>query len=284
MLQGLAKHAHQSRLNTNRFITTSVSPIMCGIFCTISRDGFISPDAATKKLLQNRGPDSIGQHQVVIEAGLREDVAEPPKVHATFLSTVLSLRGKAIVEQPLKDAATGSTLCWNGECWSIGAMVYMTGNDSEPVFAQLLRASSKATSPEAAVAETMQLLATFRGPFAFVFYDAQHKLVYYGRDCLGRRSLLQKTTSDDSLVLSSVCDNASGDSWTEVDADGIYIADLNAFAANRPSSLPTRVPRQLSSQMPEKDISLVGKRVPLCSKLIGVGVALSGLKSQCQEL
>ncbi|KAF1919908.1 asparagine synthase-domain-containing protein [Ampelomyces quisqualis] len=228
---------------------------MCGIFCTLSRHGFIGPLDSTTQLLQNRGPDSLGQHQVVVEAGSREDAEASPRIHATFLSTVLSLRGKAIVEQPLRDASTGSILCWNGECWSMGAMAYITGNDSEPVLAQLLRASSKATSPEAAVVATMNLLATCRGPHAFVFYDARHKLVYYGRDCLGRRSLLQKTTLH-GLVLSSVCDNASGDSWTEVDADGIYIVHLDAFASDGPSSLPRHVPRRLSSQADETKVSL----------------------------
>lgn len=256
---------------------------MCGIFCTISRDGFISPDDATKQLLQNRGPDSIGQHQAVIDAASGENTEAVQKIHATFLSTVLSLRGKAVVEQPLQDATTGSILCWNGECWSIGAMVFMKGNDSEPVFAQLLRASSKATSPAAAVITTINLLATFRGPHAFVFYDSHHKLVYYGRDCLGRRSLLQKTTLDGSLMLSSVCDNSSGDSWTEVEADGIYILDLNSLASDKPSSLPTHVPRRLSSQAEESNVSLVGKHVLIGALLIEIDIALPNPQSKYQE-
>jgi hypothetical protein len=38
--------------------------------------------------------------------------------------------------------------------------------------------------------------------------------------------LLQKATTDDQLIISSVCDNVSGDRWAEIDADGIYMVDL----------------------------------------------------------
>ncbi|KAI8942817.1 hypothetical protein NX059_000860 [Plenodomus lindquistii] len=190
---------------------------MCGIFCSLSPNGFIAPDDKTRQLLVNRGPDSTGQLEQKIET--RSSL----HVYATFLSTVLALRGNTIVQQPLADPATGSVLCWNGEAWKIaGHSVY--GNDSELVFKLLLEACALPAQDSAAA--VVAVLSSIRGPYALVFYDAAHKRVYYGRDCLGRRSLLKKVTTDGAVVLSSVCDNASGDAWTEVEADGMYYIDV----------------------------------------------------------
>jgi asparagine synthetase B (glutamine-hydrolysing) len=225
---------------------------MCGIFCSISRNCFISPDKATKQLLQNRGPDSSGQREIVVDAPPRENAKAPPALH---------------------HADTDSTFCWNGEAWSVGDEL-VTGNDSQLIFAKFLTASSN-NAPEDSIRAVITLLTTIRGPYAFVFYDAVHKLVYYGRDCLGRRSLLRKTTLDDTLVLSSVCDNASGDSWTEVEADGIYIVDLNVSLSNTLSSCIGHVPHRLSNQSQGKDLSFVGKSVALDSFLTRPDSAIS---------
>jgi asparagine synthetase B (glutamine-hydrolysing) len=246
---------------------------MCGIFCSISRSCFISPDKATKQLLQNRGPDSSGQREIVVDAPPRENAKASPALHINFLSTVLSLRGTSVVEQPLHHADTDSTFCWNGEAWSVGDEL-VTGNDSQLIFAKFLTASSN-NAPEDSIRAVITLLTTIRGPYAFVFYDAVHKLVYYGRDCLGRRSLLRKTTLDDTLVLSSVCDNTSGDSWTEVEADGIYIIDLNVSLSNTLSSCVGHVPHRLSNQPQGKDLSFVGKSVALDSFLTRPDSAIS---------
>jgi asparagine synthetase B (glutamine-hydrolysing) len=260
-------------------ITTSIATIMCGIFCSISRHDFIGPDAATTQLLRNRGPDSIGQHQVLIGADALQDAGGSCPLHATFLSTVLSLRGTSVVNQPLQDSHVASILCWNGEAWSVGQDL-VAGNDSQLIFAKLLAASSDADCIEASIRAIIALMSSIRGPYAFVFYDALHKLVYYGRDCLGRRSLLRKTTSDDTIILSSVCDNASGDSWTEVEADGIYIVDLNSTASTQLSSLIGHVPHRLSNEVRGKGLSFVGKFPSLDTLLMKSDVAFSSYEPQ----
>ncbi|KAF3003701.1 hypothetical protein E8E13_008960 [Curvularia kusanoi] len=193
---------------------------MCGIFFALSRHGHIVPDERTAALLRNRGPDHTGLHQPVIA---RED---DTALHATFLSTVLSLRGTEVTSQPLVDSSAGSVLCWNGEAWAIDGDA-VAGNDSKLVFDGLLKACAD-TSFDSKSAVIM-LLSQIRGPYAIVFFDATNNYIYYGRDCLGRRSLLQKSTTDGTLVLSSVCDNATGEAWAEVEADGIYFIDLNKF-------------------------------------------------------
>jgi hypothetical protein len=273
-----ALDAH-SRRDTNVLSPLSIPATMCGIFCSISRNDFISPDTTTKELLQNRGPDSTGQHEVVLHATEPERTGVSSSLHATFLSTVLSLRGKSMVEQPLHDIETASILCWNGEAWSIGD-ASITGNDSQHVFDKLLEASCDRDSVETAMKAVVDLLASIRGPYAFVYYDAPNKLMFYGRDCLGRRSLLLKSTLDDSLILSSVCDNASGESWTEVEADGIYIVDLNSCRSGGISSSMTRIPHHSLSpaeqqQQQQQQLSFVGKSLASCALLITLDYAIS---------
>lgn len=249
---------------------------MCGIFCSIARNGFVHPDASTKQLLHSRGPDSSGQHLVTI------DTKDASKVHATFHSTVLSLRGQSIVEQPLRDGSTQSVLCWNGEAWSIGDET-VTGNDSELVFARLIAASS-APSSELSPRAVIALLASIRGPYAFVFYDAPHKLLYYGRDCLGRRSLLRKFTPDGTIVLSSVCDNASGESWAEVEADGIYVLDLGHTPSDESLLSPQHIPH-LGAEAEDcsTQLSFVGKSPPHSVALTKPDLTIPGLESQHRQ-
>ena len=69
----------------------------------------------------------------------------------------------------------------------------------------------------------VSVLNNFSGPASFVFYDAQNQRIFYGRDSLGRRSLLQKRGSDGSLLISSVREFLDSDSWDEIEAGKIYM-------------------------------------------------------------
>ncbi|KAI2483190.1 hypothetical protein Ptr902_05507 [Pyrenophora tritici-repentis] len=222
---------------------------MCGIFFALSRAAHVTPDTSTRALLQNRGPDSTGQHQILIQS-------KGAPVYATFLSTVLALRGSQVIEQPLKDEATGSVLCWNGEAWSIAGDI-VKGNDSQLVFSKLQEACVDASA--SSVRNVVELLSSIRGPYALVFYDALNQRIYYGRDCLGRRSLLRKATTDGTVVLSSVCDNASGEAWDEIEADGIYFMDLKNVDTTLPSFPYTHIPHRRLDQDEGPGLSFVGK-------------------------
>lgn len=218
----------------------------------------MTPTASTELLLRHRGPDATGQHRVAIEldSACAVQEASPTRVHATFLSTVLALRGKEIVQQPLKDATTDSVLCWNGEAWSISGQA-INGNDSQLVFARLLEACAGQST--ASTCNVVELVSAVRGPYAFVFYDAPNKRVYYGRDCLGRRSLLRKDAADGTIVLSSVCDNVSGEAWAEVDADGIHVVDLLDVHTAYPLFSDKRIPHRRFDQDQDSEVSFVGK-------------------------
>lgn len=81
----------------------------------------------------------------------------------------------------------------------------------------------------------MHILDFFRaieGPFAFVYWHEAGRKVFFGRDRLGRRSLMMKRDErTGEVVLSSVAEGLNGgdtnaNGWKEVEADGIYVLDL----------------------------------------------------------
>ncbi|RCI15479.1 hypothetical protein L249_3539 [Ophiocordyceps polyrhachis-furcata BCC 54312] len=201
---------------------------MCGIYVSISfpPSSFSSDhhEPQTPGLLarlRNRGPDHVGHVRERLEFKGRS-------LSLSLTSTVLALRGDGITRQPLIDADTGSVLCWNGEAWSIASHP-VQGNDAEAVLAACHAQS------------VVDALRAVEGPFAFVYLDRPAARLYYGRDRLGRRSLLMKP--GDPWSLASIADvPAAG--WTEVEADGFYFLSLDA-----PSLTPVRIPWTLDSAL-----------------------------------
>ena len=194
---------------------------MCGIHATITatKDSGLSPEL--RQSLVNRGPDHFGQAQRELPC-----VNPDRRLRLYFTSTVLALRGDHVAKQPLEDdALTGSVLCWNGEAWRIDGRP-VDGNDGEAIFSMLQ--SSSSTSHKDREAHVLDVLRRIEGPFAFVYYDAATRHVYYGRDRLGRRSLLIKLSdSTNSITLSSVA-SVPTTGWEEVSSDGIWSIDLNS--------------------------------------------------------
>ncbi|RPB06196.1 hypothetical protein L873DRAFT_1727291 [Choiromyces venosus 120613-1] len=181
---------------------------MCGILFSITPS--TSPPRSTSTflpgLISRRGPDSINTHSTTFE-----------NYTLTFASSVLSLRGK-LTPQPLVDAATGSVLCWNGEAWRINATLVSRGvNDGGEVLKLLLSAET----PEKG-------FGVIAGPWACVFFDVVRGRVWFGRDCLGRRSLLVLRKGDwkDGVTISSVGDGQEG--WKEVEAEGLKYFDFQS--------------------------------------------------------
>ncbi|KAK1476679.1 asparagine synthase [Colletotrichum cuscutae] len=197
---------------------------MCGIHVVVSRDGFQSLPRDVETCLCNRGPDHLGE--------VRCQTPGDSSVFLTLTSTVLALRGDHVTQQPFRDASSGSALCWNGEAWKI-AGESVQGNDGEAIFALLTAVSSRDTEEDA----VLNVLRRIEGPFAFVYFDATSSRLFYGRDRLGRRSLL--LNGEGGIRLSSIAESTSS-SWAEVEADGIYVVDLAAWDGD---SLKSSSPR-----------------------------------------
>lgn len=189
---------------------------MCGILFSYSGDTDHQPSRNDLELLRDRGPDHAGQVVVKHTSG-----------SFSFVSSVLSLRGKSLVTQPLQDSFSGSVLCWNGEAWKFDDKL-IEENDARVVFEVLLKTvgsddsfpvSDRQRDVDEAVA---QVFSRISGPYAFIFYDATNRSVYYGRDFLGRRSLLRSGEAG-SITITSVCSGSSARGWAEVEANGIYV-------------------------------------------------------------
>ena len=206
---------------------------MCGIHFALCSSGPVRPDKAMVKLLQSRGPDSFQQQEAIASArGDDHSSGKARPFHLRFSSSVLSLRGDHTAVQPFLDVETGSILCWNGEAWRIGNRE-VSGNDGELLFHLLVHeapcTSPDQLSPDEVKVRTQHIITTLdsiRGPYGFVYYDAKIGKVFFGRDCLGRRSLMSTTDPNGILSISSVCTGPDRHVCDEVKANGIYVMDL----------------------------------------------------------
>lgn len=211
---------------------------MCGIFFSYSLHEAATPCPITYEYLQRRGPDSSNTICREFRRHGLQVIPDAPelKVSMIFSASVLSLRGDSIVEQPLEDPRTSSILCWNGEAWKINDTI-CEGNDAKLVFDLLLEATratkkedrSNTSSDEDTAQLVMKAFEKVSGPSAFVFYDGVNQNVFYGRDRLGRRSLLHRAESNGRLLISSVCHPLESNTWTEVQAGCVCVLDLERY-------------------------------------------------------
>lgn len=208
---------------------------MCGIFFSCTNQKAVGPSDCHYADLRRRGPDSFKtiQRQILVKQLDLGHKTSSCVYNLNFTATVLSLRGDLIVGQPIEDAQSGSILCWNGEAWNVNGTA-VVGNDAMVIMNLLLEAvgsqSSSSIKDEALEGVTSQavldVISSISGPFAFLFFDAQSQTIFYGRDSLGRRSLLQNIATDGNLLLSSISQSSAMDGWTEVEACCIYRVDL----------------------------------------------------------
>ncbi|KAF9505630.1 hypothetical protein BS47DRAFT_515804 [Hydnum rufescens UP504] len=122
------------------------------------------------------GPDSQRLISRVVSSSSTSDI------QLSLFSSVLHLRGDHIVVQPHINSK-GDILCWNGEVFR-GLLIEPDENDGSRLFS-LLSGSTSVDVPH--------IMSRLEGPYAFVFYQHSSKTLFYGRDPLGRRSLLMRT-------------------------------------------------------------------------------------------
>ncbi|KAL4920257.1 asparagine synthase-domain-containing protein [Aspergillus aurantiobrunneus] len=208
---------------------------MCGIFFSLTAaENPVLLDKDLRYLLTKRGPDE-GSYSI----GVRGASLNPynhkgsGRIWLSFASTVLSMRGDGIVRQPLTDSGrTGSIFAWNGDAWKIDGQPIPERNDTDIVFNHLLQATTEDYLSENynavpnSTQRTAEAISKITGPFAFVFYDAVNFKLYFGRDCLGRRSLLWGLDQAGNFTICSLCGGSSPTTFQEVEADGIYTIEF----------------------------------------------------------
>ncbi|TBU35062.1 asparagine synthase-domain-containing protein [Dichomitus squalens] len=231
---------------------------MCGILFFISRsDPRNNPhNSRFNRLLSklqaatsSRGPDA----QDVIYTDVQE-------LTLTFCASELRLRGDAFIKQPHTDD-TGNILCWNGEVFE-GLDVGPDENDGAKLFSSLTNAKDSE--------EVTRIFGNIEGPYAFLFYQKASRKLFFGRDPLGRRSLLIHYPSELSpyFLLASVSAGLdAGYALEEVSTEHICSLDLSSLVKRdslfQSHSCITLVPRTVDgTQLPFARPSAIERSIP----------------------
>ncbi|CAM6085014.1 unnamed protein product [Calypogeia fissa] len=156
--------------------------------------------------LKRRGPDHLGGAILHVD---------PRKQH-------VKLRGEHPVKQPLEDSA-GNLLVYNGEIFD-GLEVKGNENDGEVLMSALCgccgckcHSSRLVSQCECTDSESHQsvpqVLSKLRGPWALMYWQAVSQTLWFGRDAIGRRSLLihLPSANDPRLLLTSVASDVRED-------------------------------------------------------------------------
>jgi len=168
------------------------------------------------RAISPRGPDFQAQTTHRISA----DSADVD-IEISFFASVLHLRGVTLTQQPIRAADTGSLLLWNGEVFD-GLAVSNLKNDGQAVLKALENRANQ-TVPN--------IFLSIEGPYAFVYYDAVSNQIWFGRDPLGRRSLMRLERKDvPHRSLISVASHYEGRAAlgsSELPTDSLLYVDLN---------------------------------------------------------
>ncbi|KAG2393213.1 hypothetical protein C9374_009790 [Naegleria lovaniensis] len=171
------------------------------------------------KAISSRGPDATNDKTL----SFRNDSQE--QIQVTLIASLLALRGDRPFPQPVSMNHGNDThwLIWNGEIFGneyFRECVIEHGNDTICLLNHLVNCSNET--------EVLNTFANIEGPFGFVYVNTTDNYLLFGRDILGRRSLLYCVNeSGNELVLSSVACHIPGFSqWRSIGVNGIFKLSL----------------------------------------------------------
>ncbi|KAK6465593.1 glucosamine 6-phosphate synthetase [Scheffersomyces coipomensis] len=140
--------------------------------------------------VSNRGPDYLNYTQFQQHAN--------DLISFQLFSSILSLR-QPFTTQPIITSNHQFILQFNGELYNDECLLE---NDTQFIMDKLSQ------SPGSRRENIFNILNELKGEFAFILYDLLHSVVYFGRDKIGKRSLVylwKKTDQDDQqLLISSI--------------------------------------------------------------------------------
>ncbi|XP_074641083.1 asparagine synthetase domain-containing protein 1-like [Tubulanus polymorphus] len=186
---------------------------MCGIFSLLipENDNTHSTDEILQVIrnsrLPHRGPDRQDSCNNI-------DASGQDGLKLFMYGCVLHFRGP-LTSQPISDGK-GNTLLWNGEIFG-GIQIPAEQNDTKVLFEMLSHCKSDG--------EILEIFGLIKGPWSFIYYQAELKRIWFGRDYFGRRCLLWHRPVDnhDCFILSSI--KVGSWDWEEIPVDGIYYLD-----------------------------------------------------------
>ncbi|XP_033213694.1 asparagine synthetase domain-containing protein CG17486 [Belonocnema kinseyi] len=158
----------------------------------------------SKERISSRGPDNL----------LEKSVSLSDDFSGYFAASVLWTQGSKLTVQPSIDEE-GNILLWNGDIFS-GSLVG-TNNESDTL---IVLKAFKSTGVEST-------LLQIKGPYSFVYFQKSTEFLYFGRDLLGRHSLLINFNQvDNCLTLASVTSRKFKNT-IELPAIGIFVLKLS---------------------------------------------------------
>ncbi|KAL8161459.1 hypothetical protein V2J09_012948 [Rumex salicifolius] len=230
-----------------------------------------------KAALSRRGPDSLGSKRVLLRNGspfmhdqqlssasvseegpnceesrirsILNSAADGESRYRTsnimaemqFIGAELQLRGTHPIQQPLTDPFA-NVLAYNGEIYG-GLDLNGDDNDTEALMDALCNCCS-CYLHEDGRNKIPELLSLIKGPWALIYWQDSTRTLWFGRDALGRRSLLVHwpTSEDTRFLLSSVSPESSMDAevksgssginyWEELPC-GVYSLTIDASSVN----------------------------------------------------
>lgn len=213
---------------------------MCGIGCLLRSRCKCGDCAAAGVLLPpllNRGPDA--QSSVTLPIG--GPIAGSSGLDLTVGATVLHMRGSVLHSQPVV-TSDGSVFAWNGELFGGAVAVADSSSDTEALHAAICSAVSAGGA-----AAVTSLLSRVHGPWSVLYFHGPSQTLFFGRDPVGRRSLLLRlpgaveadgACDSSAFWLSSValpfipacCASAAGAAGSAGDAAASRAAEAGAMA------------------------------------------------------
>jgi len=219
--------------------------------------------------IANRGPDCLNtvQHHFRIN----DSSSAAASWTLSFTSSVLSLRGDGVTQQPLCSIDGRLLLAWNGQIFdwdapedesdadrnrATSSRVRLDSGENDAIvlldsIQRLLETQHRDGSQVCSVQHALNTaLSQVEGPYAFVLLDCLESKLYFGRDPLGRRSLLlhrspqYSTLSIVSVAAAPLMSAAEevGASLTEIDCSSLWTIDL-LHSPTSPQSLPRLLSR-----------------------------------------
>ncbi|XP_065332212.1 asparagine synthetase domain-containing protein 1 [Cloeon dipterum] len=188
---------------------------MCGIFCLFSSEKCCEKNNKLQSLkshfkssILERGPDCSSELEFNLEGW-----------NAYFFASVLGLQGAEITSQPATDEE-GNLLLWNGDVFG--------GPTIPPATSDTTFLSQSLQSTQGSQKDIVNILSSVEGPWSFVYWNRATKELWFGRDPLGRHSLLWNAKCSSNLVLSSIGHRLT--EFEEVPAIGIFLAKFSEEA------------------------------------------------------
>ncbi|CAL7938955.1 unnamed protein product [Xylocopa violacea] len=187
---------------------------MCGIFCHVSQSQQNNKEVShewniCRDYIAARGPDKLVEKF--------ENLSKNWFGH--FVASILWMQGSSIGEQPALDSI-GNILLWNGDIF-FGNLAQDQTCDTN-----VLLNSLKLSSNVLSVFEQIQ------GPYSFIYYQKSSNLLYFGRDIIGRHSLLLKMDTDENILTLTSVASKQINKIVEVPAIGIFSVNLSNSRMN----------------------------------------------------